>query len=67
VFVIKNPSDANLPKLHMSSSFIFAKQDQYFIYPNNYNHFVHYFDSTFQHGGISLEEMIIPFSIYSAR
>lgn len=67
VFVIKNPSDANLPKLHMSSSFIFAKQDQYFIYPNNYNHFVHYFDSTFQHGGISLEEMIIPFSVYSAR
>ncbi len=67
VFLIKNPLDANLPRLHVSSSYIFAREDEYFIYPNNYNHFVHYFENTFQHGGISLEEMIIPFIQYSNR
>ncbi|MXV49740.1 PglZ domain-containing protein [Pedobacter sp. HMF7647] len=67
VFLIKNPHDAMLPKLHVSSSFIFAKEDTYFVYPNNYNQFVNYFNETFQHGGISLEEMIIPFAIYSSK
>ena len=67
VFHIKNPHDAFLPKLHMSSSFIFAKEDTYFVYPNNYNQFVNYFNETFQHGGVSLEEMIIPFATYSPK
>ncbi|MFM6976927.1 MAG: response regulator [Sphingobacteriaceae bacterium] len=64
VFQVKNPADAQLPKLHMSSSFIFAKEDSFFVYPNNYNHFVNYFSDTFQHGGISLEEMIVPLATY---
>ncbi len=67
VFHIKNPHDAMLPKLHLSSSFIFAKEDSYFVYPNNYNQFVNYFNSTFQHGGVSLEEVIVPFVTYSPR
>jgi len=67
VFQIKNPHDAKLPKLRVSSSFIFAKEDSYFVYPNNYNHFVNYFNGTFQHGGISLEEIIIPFAVYSPK
>ncbi|MFN8406456.1 MAG: PglZ domain-containing protein [Sphingobacteriaceae bacterium] len=67
VFHIKNPHEALLPKLHVSSSFIFAKEDIYFVYPNNYNQFVNYFNETFQHGGVSLEEMIIPFAIYSPK
>ncbi len=67
VFLVKNPHDAGLPRLHVSSSYIFAREDEYFIYPNNYNHFVNYFENTFQHGGISLEEMIIPFITYSNR
>jgi hypothetical protein len=67
VFHIKNPHEAMLPKLHMSSSFIFAKEDGYFVYPNNYNHFVNYFNETFQHGGISMEEIIVPFVIYSPK
>jgi CheY-like chemotaxis protein len=67
VLHIKNPHDALLPKLHVSSSFIFAKENSYFVYPNNYNHFVNYFHGTFQHGGISLEEMIIPFAVYAAK
>jgi CheY-like chemotaxis protein len=60
VFEIINPKDIFLPTLHMSSSFIFAKEDYFFAYPNNYNHFVKYYKNTYQHGGISLEEMIIP-------
>jgi CheY-like chemotaxis protein len=65
VFLVKNPHEALLPKLHMSSSFIFAKEDTFFVYPNNYNHFVNYYNETFQHGGISLEEMIVPYATYS--
>jgi hypothetical protein len=60
VFAIRNPRDAYLPTISMSSSFIFAKEDLFFAYPNNYNHFVKYYKNTYQHGGISLEEMIIP-------
>jgi CheY-like chemotaxis protein len=64
VFWVKNPGDAKLPLQHLSSSFIFAKPDTFFVYPNNYNHFVNHYSDTFQHGGISLEEMIIPFATY---
>lgn len=67
VFHVKNPHEASLPKLHVSSSFIFAKEDSYFVYPNNYNQFVNYYNETFQHGGISLEEMIVPYAVYSPK
>jgi len=60
VFAVKNPKDIQLPSMHMTSSFIFAREDLFFAYPNNYNHFVKYYKNTYQHGGISLEEMIIP-------
>ena len=60
VYAIRNPRDVYLPTISMSSSFIFAKEDLFFAYPNNYNHFVKYYKNTYQHGGISLEEMIIP-------
>lgn len=63
VFVVENPKDAQLPSTNLSSSFIFAKEDNYLVYQNNYNKFVTYFKDTFQHGGISLEEMIIPFVV----
>ncbi|MCF8319352.1 MAG: PglZ domain-containing protein, partial [Sphingobacteriaceae bacterium] len=64
VFLVKNPGEAKLPLQHLSSSFIFAKPDDFFVYPNNYNHFVNHYNDTFQHGGISLEEMIVPFATY---
>jgi CheY-like chemotaxis protein len=67
VFEVKNPLDAGLPRQHVSSTFIFAREDKFFVYPNNYNHFVSYFRDTFQHGGISLEEVIIPFAVYSNK
>lgn len=67
VFLIKNPHEAHLPKINISSNYIFAKEDQYFVYQNNYNQFVNYYNETFQHGGISLEEMVIPFVTYTSK
>jgi 7-cyano-7-deazaguanine synthase in queuosine biosynthesis len=45
----------------MSAEFVFAKGQDFFVYPNNYNHFVNYYENTFQHGGISMEEILIPY------
>lgn len=61
VFTVPNPQDAFLPKGKMSSEFVFATESDFFVYPNNYNHFVNYYGNTFQHGGISLEEILIPY------
>jgi len=60
VLAIKDPQKAGLPRPNISSTFIFAKEDYFFLYPNNYNHYHNYYKNTFQHGGISLEEMICP-------
>ncbi len=60
VYAVKEPKEAFLPKPHVSSAYIFGKEDFYFVYPNNYNYFVNFFKNTFQHGGISLEEMLVP-------
>jgi CheY-like chemotaxis protein len=67
VLEVKNPADAFLPRTHLSTTFVFVKEDKFFAYPNNYNHYVSYYRNTFQHGGISLEEMIIPFISLSSR
>jgi hypothetical protein len=64
VYAIKEPKELLLPSISINSSFIFAKEDIFFAYPNNYNHFVNYFKNTYQHGGISLQEMIIPCAIF---
>ena len=60
LFVIKDPQKAHLPAPNLSTSYVFATGDDFFAYPNNYNYYVSYYRNTFQHGGISLEEMIIP-------
>ena len=67
VLVSANPEDIHLPKENVSSHFIFAKENDFFAYPNNYNHYVNYYSDTFQHGGVSLEEMIIPFIELTAK
>ncbi|MBS1646091.1 MAG: bifunctional response regulator/alkaline phosphatase family protein [Bacteroidetes bacterium] len=67
VFEVKNPSDAFLPKQNVSSVYIFAKENKFFAYPNNYNYYVNYYRDTFQHGGISLEEVIIPYITLTAK
>jgi len=60
VFEIPQPDKVELPVSHMSSSYIFATNKDFFAYPNNYNHYVKYYKNTFQHGGVSLEEMLVP-------
>ena len=67
VFAVKDPKKIGLPALNMSSSFIFAKNDLFLAYVNNYNHYVSYYRNTYQHGGISLQEMVIPFLIFEPR
>lgn len=67
VFYIRKPSDIGLPQPNVSSAFIFARNEDFFVYPNNYNHYVNYYKNTFQHGGISLEEVLIPFVELSSK
>jgi hypothetical protein len=67
VLEVKNPAEAFLPRVNVSQTYIFAKEDYYFVYPNNYNHFANFFNNTFQHGGISLEEMLVPFVVLSNK
>ena len=67
VFTIKEPNKAQLPSPNLSTSYVFATGDAFFAYPNNYNYYVSYYKDTFQHGGISMEEMIIPIVTLTAR
>ena len=60
VFEMEKPLDFYLPIQNVSSKYIFAKEDMYFVYQNNYNQFVKFYKNTYQHGGVSMEEMIIP-------
>lgn len=60
IYEIKNPASIYLPSRNVSTSYIFATNTDFFAYPNNYNYFAQYYRNTFQHGGISLEEMLIP-------
>jgi hypothetical protein len=60
VFEIKDLKRAKLPTSNFNSRFIFAKETKFFAYKNNYNHYAKYYKDTFQHGGISMEEVIIP-------
>jgi hypothetical protein len=61
VISFTNPKEIGLPSVSINSPYIFAKDDTFFAYPNNYNHYVSYFKETYQHGGVSIEEMIIPY------
>ncbi|MBC7848551.1 MAG: PglZ domain-containing protein [Chitinophagaceae bacterium] len=60
VLAFRDPKEAGLPVPSVNSSFIFAREDSFLCYPNNYNYYVNYYRNTFQHGGVSLEEMIVP-------
>ncbi|MCG9912081.1 MAG: PglZ domain-containing protein [Flavobacteriales bacterium] len=67
VMDIGDPAEVFLPKLNVSTRYIFAKESKFFAYPNNYNYYVNFYRNTFQHGGISLEEMLIPVIHLSPR
>ncbi|MBQ2508215.1 MAG: bifunctional response regulator/alkaline phosphatase family protein [Bacteroidales bacterium] len=63
VFEVRDPAKIFLPQRHITSPYIFARMSDFFAYPNNYNQYVQYYSNTFQHGGISLEEVLIPFVV----
>lgn len=65
VFEVTRPDQVLLPSANVSTAYIFAMNNDFMVYPNNYSHFVNLYRNTFQHGGISMEEMLIPFSILS--
>lgn len=67
VFEIRTPEDAMLPRNNLTSSFVFTTGEDFFVYQNNYNRFCELFNGTFQHGGISMEEMIIPLATLTAK
>jgi CheY-like chemotaxis protein len=67
LFSIKNPAEAFLPKQNVSTSFVFATGEDFMAYPNNYNYHVNMYNNSFQHGGISMEEMIVPFIVLETK
>ena len=67
VFEVKDPAKAFLPRRHITSPYIFCHENDFFAYPNNYNQYVQYYMNTFQHGGISMEEVLIPFITLKSR
>ena len=67
VYEVKNPAKLGLPAPNVSSTYIFATGRDFFAYPNNYNYYVQYYDGTFQHGGISPEEMLVPLITLTAK
>ncbi len=67
VFEVKDPAKIFLPRRHVTSPYIFARRTDFFAYPNNYNHYVQYYTDTFQHGGVSMEEVMIPFILLGKK
>ncbi len=61
VFEVKDPAKIFLPRRHVTSPYIFCMDSDFFAYPNNYNEYVRYYNGTFQHGGVSMEEVLVPF------
>ncbi|HOG05854.1 MAG TPA: bifunctional response regulator/alkaline phosphatase family protein [Paludibacter sp.] len=67
VFEITDPQEVGLPSPNVSTTYIFAGNEDFFAYPNNYNYYVSYYRNTFQHGGISLEEMLVPLVVMQPK
>ena len=65
--MIKKPAEWRLPMMSLATTYIIAKEDYYFVYPNNYNEMVRLFQNSFQHGGISLNEMVVPLAVLTPK
>lgn len=61
VYAVQEPEAIYLPRMNVSSSYVFCRKNDFFAYPNNFNYYANYYKNTFQHGGISMEEMLIPY------
>jgi hypothetical protein len=67
VYEVKQPQRIGLPRYNLSSTYVFATGDNFFAYPNNYNQYAQYYHDTFQHGGISMEEMLVPLILINTK
>ncbi|MDI9539793.1 MAG: PglZ domain-containing protein [Bacteroidota bacterium] len=67
IYEVKKPEQIFLPRPNVSTTYIFATGNTFFAYPNNYNYYVNYYKDTFQHGGISMEEMMVPFVVLEPK
>ncbi len=67
VYEITNPQEIQLPQSNLTSTYIFTSGRDFFTYPNNANQFIRYYKNTFQHGGISMEEMIVPYIVLKPK
>jgi hypothetical protein len=67
VFEISKPLNVGLPCPNVSSSYVFCTNNDFFGYPNNFNYYAQYYRDTFQHGGISMEEMLVPLVTMTPR
>jgi hypothetical protein len=67
VFEVTNPEEYLLPKINVSTSYVFTRNFDFLVYPNNYNQYVNLYKDTFQHGGISMEEVMIPFAVLNPK
>lgn len=65
--IIRNPMDYRIPASGVVTNVVIAKEDKYLVYPTDYNHYMHKYRDSFQHGGISLEEMVLPVVILESR
>lgn len=67
VYEITKPEQIQLPSSNLTSSYIFAYNHDFFVYNNDANRHIRYYRDTFQHGGISMEEMIVPFVVLQPK
>lgn len=67
VYEVRDPAKIFLPRPNVSTSYVFAKDTKYFVYPNNYNYYANFYKNTFQHGGISMEEVLLPFIYLTSK